>query len=71
MITRTPAVRMGKPFDDMDSRFTEHRQGGITILVSKDVIPDRPDGVISIGLRKFLLSREITVSGARSTVSEA
>jgi len=59
---------MGKPFENMNNRFAEHDVDGITILASSDVVPDRPDGVIRIGLEKFLLAREITVSGAQISV---
>ncbi|HOO38785.1 MAG TPA: hypothetical protein PLU81_05770 [Deltaproteobacteria bacterium] len=52
----------------MNNRFAEHDVDGITILASSDVVPDRPDGVIRIGLEKFLLAREITVSGAQISV---
>ena len=62
---------MGKPFENMANRFAEHEVDGITILASNDVIPDRPDGVIRIGLEKFLLAREITVRGAQITVRES
>jgi hypothetical protein len=61
---------MGKPFENSNNRFKEHKVDGLTILASSDVVPDRPDGVIKIGLQKFLLAREITVSGAQFSIRE-
>ena len=61
---------MEKPFENMNSRFREHKVDGLTILASNDVVPDRPDGIIKIGLEKFLLARDITVSDAHIYIRE-
>jgi len=61
---------MGKPFENSNGRFIEHDVDGITLLVSKDVVPVRPDSVIHIGLEKFLLACDITVSGAQISIRE-
>lgn len=66
--TRTPAVRMGQPYGYGDSRFWECSIDGITLVVSNDVVPSSHDGTIHIGLQKYLLAREITVRGARTSV---
>ena len=61
---------MGKAFENRNNRFVEHNVDGIIILASNDVLPVSPDGVIRIGLEKFLLAREITVIGAQASVVE-
>ena len=61
---------MGKPFENSNNRFIENKVDGIIMLVSKDVVPDKPDGVIRIGLEKFLLARDITVRGVQISIRE-
>ncbi len=69
-MSRTPAVRMGKPYENTPGFYREYPVDDITIWASKDVVPDKPGGVVRIGLERFLLARDITISGAQVTVRE-
>ncbi len=66
--SQIPAVRMGTPTPGEKDYFTPFEIDGITIWKSHNMIPEQAGDPISIGLKKILFLRDITIDGAKHSV---